>query len=216
MIAVAKLLGFSAGQKAVLFDGTMPRSNRSIVSTMWSLVATMLSLSLTMMVGRGGGVRISVRQRDIRRVLRSVLTLVQGLLHSSEDGGRSGSESDSHGDSDADDRDDQRLGHIHPAVSFAAFRARRRVPPPWHGAHVGRLLEIEADDRPMLAIHGIVEDVDADYPDDPGGSSSAPSSLARVCLHLRQCRRGSNMHVLRVTCRDCGKTLRAEAQPDLV
>ena len=38
-----------------------------------------------MLMGHRGGVRLPVRNRDIRRVLRSVLTLVQGLLRSSED-----------------------------------------------------------------------------------------------------------------------------------
>ena len=190
-------------------------------------------------MGHRGGVRLPVRNRDIRRVLRSVLTLVQGLLRSSEDAGRSGSESDgesdSHGDDAGDDGDDRRRGHHHHrhthdddvrrTVIFAEFRATGGTPAKWHGPLFGRLLhgpsregpiEIQDDDHPMLAILDGVQDLDADYPDDPGGSGSAPGSPARVCLHLRRCRRGSNMHMLRVSCRDCGQTLRAQPQPDLV
>ena len=211
----------------------MPTSNRSLASTVASLVATTLSLTLTMLMGHRGGVRLPVRNRDIRRVLRSVLTLVQGLLRSSEDAGRSGSESDgesdSHGDDAGDDGDDRRRGHHHhrhthddddhPAVIFTQFRATGGTPLPWHGPLSGRLLhgpsregpiEIQDDHHPMLAIHDGVQDLGADYPDDPGGSGSAPGSPARVCLHLRQCRRGSNMHMLRVSCRGCGLTLRHE------
>lgn len=200
----------------ICFDGTMPRSNRSIVSRLWALVATMLSLALTMMMGHGDSVRIPVRQRDIRRVLRCVLSLVQGLLSTSGDGGHSGSETDSHGDDDADDRNHQRVGHMHPVVSRTSCRTSGGAPSPRHGTHEGSPLETEEEQPPMREIRSIVEDVDVDNLRNTGSSSSAPNRLAGVCLHLRLCRRGSNMHMLKVTCRDCGKILRPEPRGDLV
>jgi hypothetical protein len=190
-------------------------------------MAAMLTLSLAMLMDHGSGVRMPIHQRDIRRVLRSVLTLVRGFLHSSEDAGHSGSESDqdsdSHGDDADDDRNDRRRGCQHSMVRFTQFRARGGAPPPWQGPRVGSLLQspsreepidIKDDHHSMLVIHDGVVALDVDTPDDPSGSDSAPGSLASVCLHLRQCRRGTNMHVLRVTCRDCGETLRAAPQPD--
>ena len=196
----------------------MPRSNRSLVSTVCSLMAATLSLSLAMLMGYGGGAGSRIRQRDIHRVLRSVSTLVQGLLHSSEDAGRSGSESDqesdSHDDDAGNDGDDRRHGRHHHrhthhdddygSVSSRHLRASASREPPIH---------IEDDEPPMLAIHDGVQDLDANDPDHPGRSGSAPSSPARMCMHLRPCRRGSNMHMMRVTCRDCGRFLRAVPKP---
>ena len=87
------------------------------MSIVWLLMAATLSLSLTMLMGHGDGVRFPIRQRDICHVPWSVSTLVQGLLHSSEDAGRSGSEfdqeSDSHDDDAGDDGDHRRRGRHH-------------------------------------------------------------------------------------------------------
>jgi hypothetical protein len=65
----------------------------------------------------------------------------------------------------------------------------------------------------MLAAHDGAYDLDANDPNHPGRSGSAPGSPARMCLHLRECRRGSNMHLVRIKCFDCGKFLRAFPQP---
>jgi hypothetical protein len=65
----------------------------------------------------------------------------------------------------------------------------------------------------MLAAHGGPLDLEANDPNHPGHSGSVPGSPARKCMHFRECRRGSNMHLVRIKRRDCGKFLRAFPKP---
>ena len=85
---------------------TMPRSSRSLLSTLLSLVVATLAIVLAMVMGHGHGSGIRVRQRYVRGLLRAVLCLVKALLRESEDAGRSSDTDDDDDDEDGADSDD--------------------------------------------------------------------------------------------------------------
>ena len=84
----------------------MPRSSRSLLSTLLSLVVATLAIVLAMVMGHGHGSGIRVRQRYVRGLLRAVLCLVKALLRESEDAGRSSDTDDEDDDEDGADSDD--------------------------------------------------------------------------------------------------------------